>query len=44
MEFADGNDEMSQEYRPSEAYWQQELQQKRGLLMEEFKQADLNRD
>ena len=37
-------DDMSYEYRPSEAYMRKELELKKGLLVEEFKSADLNGD
>jgi hypothetical protein len=40
----DDNGEQSYEYRPSDAYMRKELEYKKTLLMEEFKQADLNRD
>lgn len=38
------NGDMSYEYRPSDAYWKQEMEQKKALLIEEFQQADLNKD
>lgn len=37
-------DEQSYEYRPSDAYMRKELELKKGLLMDEFKQADVNGD
>ena len=38
------NEDLSYEYRPSDAYMRQELEYKRRLLIDEFKQADLNHD
>lgn len=38
------NNDQSYEYRPSDAYMRKELEYKRKLLIEEFKQADLNKD
>lgn len=38
------NDELSYEYRPSDAYYQKEIELKKSLLIDEFKQADLNKD
>jgi len=36
--------DQSQEYRPSDAYFQKELEQKKAMLAEEFRQADRNGD
>ena len=36
--------EFSREYRPSDAYLQQELDLKKALLAEEFRHADFNLD
>lgn len=37
-------DDLSYEYRPSDAYFQKEIELKKSLLIEEFKQADINKD
>ena len=42
--YEEEKEEKSQEYRPSDAYIQQEIECKKALLVEEFKQADLNKD
>ena len=38
------NDELSYEYRPSDAYFQKEIELKKDLLTEEFRHADINKN
>ena len=43
--FQDGEPEdLSYDYRPSDAYFQREVEFKKSLLIDEFKQADINKD